>query len=197
MVLWQSDLRISWRAQWFSLLLHGVVAALVLLVPWPLSYTPIWLLLLSLVVFDCVRSQRRIHARRGEIKLLTDSRLRWQNAEWEILGTPWVINSGMLLRLRHVDTRRGQHLWLAADSIFGWRRTAWTPESGAICAGWCCKNRRRSKPRQEKCSAISPRICSHQLWMRSSLRSYWLVSSSARPTNSWPSAITGFGLVNS
>ncbi|MCV5854722.1 protein YgfX, partial [Escherichia coli] len=23
MVLWQSDLRISWRAQWFSLLLHG------------------------------------------------------------------------------------------------------------------------------------------------------------------------------
>ena len=49
MVLWQSDLRISWRAQWFSLLLHGVVAALVLLVPWPLSYTPLWLILLSLV----------------------------------------------------------------------------------------------------------------------------------------------------
>ena len=23
----------------------------------------------------------------------------------------------MLLRLRHVDTRRGQHLWLAADSM--------------------------------------------------------------------------------
>ncbi|MCE9814546.1 protein YgfX, partial [Raoultella ornithinolytica] len=23
MVLWQSDLRISWRSQWFSLLLHG------------------------------------------------------------------------------------------------------------------------------------------------------------------------------
>jgi hypothetical protein len=27
--------------------------------PWPLSYTPLWLLLLSLVVFDSVRSQRR------------------------------------------------------------------------------------------------------------------------------------------
>lgn len=40
MVLWQSDLRISWRAQWFSLLLHGVVAALVLLVPWPLKLHP-------------------------------------------------------------------------------------------------------------------------------------------------------------
>jgi toxin CptA len=33
-----------------SLLLHGLVAALVLLMPWPLSYTP-RLLLLSLVVF--------------------------------------------------------------------------------------------------------------------------------------------------
>ena len=50
--------------------MHGVVAALVLLMPWPLSYTPLWLILLSLVVFDCVRSQRRIHARQGEIKLL-------------------------------------------------------------------------------------------------------------------------------
>jgi toxin CptA len=45
---------------------------------------PLWLLLLSLVVFDSVRSQRRIHARQGEIKLLMDSRLRWQNAEWDI-----------------------------------------------------------------------------------------------------------------
>jgi toxin CptA len=81
---------------------------------------------LSLVVFDSVRSQRRIHARQ-EIKLLMDSRLRWQGAEWEILGTPWVLNSGMMLRLRR-DTRRGQHLWLAADSM--------DAESGAICAGW-------------------------------------------------------------
>lgn len=35
----------------------------------PLSYTPLWMILLSLVVFDCVRSQRRINTRRGEIKL--------------------------------------------------------------------------------------------------------------------------------
>lgn len=78
MVLWQSDLRVSWRSQWMSLLLHGLVAAFVLLMPWPLSYTPLWLLLLSFVVFDSVRSQRRINARQGEIKLLMDSRLRWQ-----------------------------------------------------------------------------------------------------------------------
>lgn len=116
MVLWQSDLRISGARSGFPAASRrgggpGAVGSLAA------ELYPIWLLLLSLVVFDCVRSQRRIHARRGEIKLLTDSRLRWQNAEWEILGTPWVINSGMLLRLRHVDTRRGQHLWLAADSM--------------------------------------------------------------------------------
>lgn len=61
MVLWQSDLRVSWRAQWISLLIHGLVAAVILLMPWPLSYTPLWMILLSLVVFDCVRSQRRIN----------------------------------------------------------------------------------------------------------------------------------------
>ena len=117
MVLWQSDLRVSWRAQWVSLLLHGLVAAFILLMPWPLSYTPLWLLLLSLVVFDCVRSQRRINASQGEIKLLMDSRLRWQNQEWDIVGTPWALNSGMMLRLRRIDGRKRTHLWLAADSM--------------------------------------------------------------------------------
>jgi len=116
-VLWQSDLRVSWRSQWMSLLLHGLVAAFVLLMPWPLSYTPLWLLLLSLVVFDSVRSQRRINARQGEIKLMMDSRLRWQGKEWEIVGTPWMLNSGMMFRLRQAEGKRCQHLWLAADSM--------------------------------------------------------------------------------
>ncbi|HAF7523600.1 hypothetical protein O6W73_16490 [Salmonella enterica subsp. enterica] len=92
MVLWQSDLRVSWRAQWISLLIHGLVAAVILLMPWPLSYTPLWMILLSLVVFDCVRSQRRINTCQGEIKLLMDGRLR-------------------------AESGRHQHLWLAADSM--------------------------------------------------------------------------------
>ena len=123
MVLWQSDLRVSWRSQWMSLLLHGLVAAFVLLMPWPLSYTPLWLLLLSFVVFDSVRSQRRINARQGEIKLLMGSRLRWQGKEWDILGMPWMLSSGMMLRLRQVGGGKCQHLWLAADSmdIAEWR----------------------------------------------------------------------------
>ncbi|WP_297201896.1 protein YgfX [uncultured Pluralibacter sp.] len=117
MVLWQSDLRVSWRAQWISLLLHGVVAALILMMPWPLSYTPVWLLLLSLVVFDCVRSQRRINASHGEIKLLIGARLRWQETEWQILGKPWMLDSGMMLRLRREDNRKKTHLWISADSM--------------------------------------------------------------------------------
>ena len=95
MVLWQSDLRGSWRAQWLSLLIHGLVAA---------------------VVFDCVRSQRRINARQGEIRLLMDGRLRWQGQEWSIVKAPWMIKSGMMLRLRS-DSGKRQHLWLAADSM--------------------------------------------------------------------------------
>lgn len=117
MVLWQADLRVSWRSQWISLLLHGVVAAIILLLPWPLSYTPLWLLLLSLLVFDCVRSQRRIRTRQGDIKLLTDSRLRWQGVGWRITGSPWILSSGMMLSLRCEEDRRRQYLWLAADSM--------------------------------------------------------------------------------
>jgi len=116
-VLWQSDLRVSWRAQWLSLLLHGLVAAPILLAPWPLRYTPLWLMLLLLVVFDCVRSQRRINACHGEIKLLMDSRLRWQGVDWDIIGTPWMLTSGMMLRLRKGQGGRVHHLWLAADSM--------------------------------------------------------------------------------
>ncbi|AXD27768.1 protein YgfX [Salmonella enterica] len=116
MVLWQSDLRVSWRAQWISLLIHGLVAAVILLMPWPLSYTPLWMMLLSLVVFDCVRSQRRINTCQGEIKLLMDGRLRWQGQDWTLLRPPWLLKSGMVLRLR-AESGRHQHLWLAADSM--------------------------------------------------------------------------------
>ncbi|EBM6934615.1 hypothetical protein D3Q75_15550 [Salmonella enterica] len=116
MVLWQSDLRVSWRAQWISLLIHGLVAAVILLMPWPLSYTPLWMMLLSLVVFDCVRSQRRINTCQGEIKLLMDGRLRWQGLDWTLLRPPWLLKSGMVLRLR-AEPGRYQHLWLAADSM--------------------------------------------------------------------------------
>lgn len=117
MVLWRSDLRVSWRSQWVSLLLHGILAAIVLFIPWPLSYMPLWMLLLSLVVFDCMRSQRRINARQGEASVLVDSRFKWLGNEWHIAGPPWMLQSGMLLRLRKPGKSRHQHLWLSADSM--------------------------------------------------------------------------------
>lgn len=65
---------------------------------------------------DCVRSQRRINTCQGEIKLLMDGRLRWQGQDWTLLHPPWLLKSGMVLRLR-AESGRHQHLWLAADSM--------------------------------------------------------------------------------
>src|SRR5699024_12628823 len=70
------------------------------LFPYTTLFRSLWMVLLSLVVFDCVRSQRRINARQGEIRLLMDGRLRWQGQEWCIVKAPWMIKSGMMLRLR-------------------------------------------------------------------------------------------------
>lgn len=114
MVLWQSDLRVSWRTVAF-LADSWAGCRCYFTHSWPLSYTPLWMVLLSLVVFDCVRSQRRINARQ-EIRLLMDGRLRWQGQEWSIVKAPWMIKSGMMLRLRS-DSGKRQHLWLAADSM--------------------------------------------------------------------------------
>ncbi len=117
MVLWQCDLRVSWQAQWLSLLAHGIAAIAILLLPWPLSYMPVWLLLIALVVFDCVRSQRRIHARQGELVLLDDDRLKWQGRAWALSGSPLSLPGGMLLRLKCPETRKRQLLWLASDCL--------------------------------------------------------------------------------
>lgn len=117
MALWQSDLSVSWRAQWISLLVHGLLALLVLLMPWPINYTLVWMLLLLIVVFSCVRSQRRIHARQGTFKLLESSRVYWKGHEWQITRKPWIIDSGIMLRLARSGQRGSLHLWLAADSV--------------------------------------------------------------------------------
>lgn len=132
MVLWQSDLRVSWRAQWISLLIHGLVSAVILLMPWPLSYTPLWMILLSLVVFDCVRSQRRINTCQGEIKLLMDGRLRWQGQDWTLLRPPWLLRAGWCCVYAQS---------LDVISIYGWRRIAWKKRNGVSCVGYCYSSR--------------------------------------------------------
>lgn len=115
MVLWQSDLRVSRRAQWLSLLIHGLVAAVILLIP-SSSVTPRygwcyfrWWCLIAFAASGALMLA-------GEIRLLMDGRLRWQGQEWSIVKAPWMIKSGMMLRLRS-DSGKRQHLWLAADSM--------------------------------------------------------------------------------
>jgi len=85
--------------------------------PWPINYTLVWMLLLSIVVFNSVRSQRRIHASRGQCKLFDDYSVFWQGREWSMAGKPWIIDSGIMLKLKRPGKRRCLHLWLAADSM--------------------------------------------------------------------------------
>ncbi|KGT86457.1 membrane protein [Erwinia typographi] len=116
MALWHSDLRVSWRAQWVSLLLHGVVILVLLLAPWPASLTVVWMLLLTLVVFECVRSQRRIRSREGEISLLEHRQLQWRQKRWQIHGRPWITQQAILLALRSAQGEK-EKLWLCRDSM--------------------------------------------------------------------------------
>jgi len=99
---------------------------LILLAPWPAGYWPVWMTLLLLVLFECIRSQRRITARTGEIVLTDDYRLLWRGHEWQIKQPVWMISHGALLSLRREKLKGGlaqamrsrrQRLWLASDSM--------------------------------------------------------------------------------
>lgn len=116
MVLWRCELRVSWRAQWQSLLLHGVIILLLLLAPWPGSYTLLWVGLLILIVMECVRSQRRILARVGPIELMTAGQIRWRQQRWSLASRPWLSRWMILLSLRGADGKR-ERLWLFADCM--------------------------------------------------------------------------------
>lgn len=116
MALWRSELRVSWQAQWLSLLLHGVVVVALLLAPWPARLTVVWMLLLTLVVFECLRSQRRIRSREGDIALLDDGQLQWRQTYWRIGGRPWMTQWAILLTLRSATGER-EKLWLLRDSM--------------------------------------------------------------------------------
>lgn len=72
MAQWRYDVCISRRTQLFSLLTHGILALLMLISPWPAGYGPIWLVLPILVVFQGVRSQKRLVAVQDELPLLAD-----------------------------------------------------------------------------------------------------------------------------
>ncbi|WP_431225172.1 protein YgfX [Serratia sp. L9] len=117
MAQWQCDVRVSWRTQLVSLLTHGALILLILIAPWPEGYGPIWLVLLTLVVFECIRSQKRIASRQGELRLLAERRIEWHGQEWLILKKPWMPGFGILLSLQQVNGKKRRRLWLASDSL--------------------------------------------------------------------------------
>lgn len=103
--------------QLFSLIVHGLLVLLILLAPWPDGYAVLWLGLVTLVVFGFIRSQRNIKSRHGEILLHSETSLRWQQQEWQIVKRPWVLKNGILLSLRASNGKGQQRLWLASDSM--------------------------------------------------------------------------------
>ncbi|AKR78803.2 MULTISPECIES: protein YgfX [Edwardsiella] len=118
MVLWRCNVHVSWRTQVMFLLGHGALVLAILLAPWPENYSAFWLVLLVAVIFECIRSQRRIARNRGELQLLTPQVWHWQLREWRLARRPWVSDLGALLILQSthgVPCRR--RLWLAADSM--------------------------------------------------------------------------------
>jgi toxin CptA len=112
---WRCNIRISWRTQLFSLLGHGALILLILMAPWPEGYGPLWLVLLTLVVFECTRSQKRIASLRGELRLLKEQHLGWHGKEWRLLKQPWMPAYGVMLTLQQVDGNKRRRLWLASD----------------------------------------------------------------------------------
>lgn len=141
MAQWRCDLRVSWRTQILSLLLHGGLILLVLLAPWPEGYMLVWLALLVPLVFQCIRSQKRISACHGEMVFLSPQRLRWKQREWECVGSPWLLRSGAIMLLKPLAgaeslpflQRRRQRFWLASDALSpeAWRHFRAYMQSGA------------------------------------------------------------------
>ena len=116
MAQWRCDIRISWRTQLFSLLTHGVLILLILISPWPEGFGPLWLVLLTLVVFQCIRSQKRIAAVQGELRLLATGASAGTAASG---GWRKTVDAG----LRHAADaaadggQKRRRLWLASDCM--------------------------------------------------------------------------------
>ncbi|AIU87314.1 protein YgfX [Pectobacterium odoriferum] len=117
MAQWRCDLRVSWRMQLLSLVVHGLLVLFILLAPWPDGYAWLWLCLVTMVMFGFIRSQRNIKSRQGEIVLLSETTLNWRQQEWQIVKRPWLLKNGVLLSLQAVNAKDKQQLWLASDSM--------------------------------------------------------------------------------
>ncbi|SIP72658.1 protein YgfX [Xenorhabdus innexi] len=128
MALWHSELKLSRRTRLFSSCVHGLIALAALLAPWPAESFYFWLLIvaipsLALTIMSWVRSQKNIQQCQGQLILLHDNKVHWQNVRWKMTQPPWFSHYGIMLSLcaseqpesfRHKPVIR---LWVASDSM--------------------------------------------------------------------------------
>ncbi|AKH64298.1 MULTISPECIES: protein YgfX [Photorhabdus] len=117
MVLWKCDLRVSWNTQLISTCVHGAIAFIVLLAPWPADDSIFWLPLVLLVIASWGRSQKNIRKLQGPLVLLNNNKLQWKKHEWQIIRQPWMCRYGVLITAQSFYNRKKIRLWIASDSM--------------------------------------------------------------------------------
>lgn len=118
MVLWKSNLSISWKTQLFSTCVHGVIGMFLLLTPWSPGNSMIWLPLLVVVVASWAKSQKNISKIKRVAVLVNGNKLQWKKNEWRILKAPWLTRYGILLTLEALQGKPQKiHLWVAKDAL--------------------------------------------------------------------------------
>ncbi len=96
--------------------------AVILLIPWPLSYTPLWMVLLRWWYLIAFAASGVLMLARGNSPV-DGQAFALARAGVEHRQAPWMIKSGMMLRLRSDSGKR---------NIYGWQLTAWTKPNGGI-----------------------------------------------------------------
>ncbi len=98
-----------------------------------------WIILLTLVVFECLRSQKRIAATQGEISLLDSNQIYWHKQTYRIFKQPVLLKNGVFLRIEETKGHKPKRtrIWVAVDSMeqTNWRSLRqlllqWKPENG-------------------------------------------------------------------
>lgn len=117
MVLLHCNVRVSLRTQIVSAAIYSLTALAVMFAPWPENGWPIWTILLLLVLMEFFRSQRRIALTQGELTLLSRQHLFWQDREWQIIRSPFILKNSIFLLLKSPISKKYHRLWLMSDSM--------------------------------------------------------------------------------
>ncbi|HIE0516580.1 TPA: protein YgfX [Providencia stuartii] len=118
MVLWKSNLSISWKTQLFSTCAHGVVGFILLVAPWAPGNSMVWLPLLVIVIASWAKSQKSISKIKGTAVLVNGNKVQWKKNEWSIVKQPWCSRVGGLLTLSALQGKPQKiRLWVAKDAL--------------------------------------------------------------------------------